>query len=101
MRYVIFIFLFGCSVSAQGPNEDLKSDIEFEQLIKKVEDNAKQSVIAQTKADEQQKKIVSETINKIVKLKTELNEVKAKLDSIDTDSGVSFKLLPISNNKEN
>lgn len=100
MRYLIFIFLFGCSLSAQNPNKDLKDDIEFEQLIKKAETSAKESVIAQTKADEEQKRIVTETINKIVTLKIELNDVKTKLDSIDNDSGSLFLLLPISNHKE-
>jgi esterase/lipase len=100
MRHLAFIFLFGCSVTAQEPSKDLKDDAEFEQLLKKVEASAKESVIAQTKADEQQKQIVKEAVNKIVTLKTELNEVKAKLDSIDSDTGVSYLILPISNDKK-
>jgi ADP-heptose:LPS heptosyltransferase len=96
MRYLI-LFLFGCSVAAQQPNKDLKNDAEFEQLIKKVEASAKESVIAQSKADEQQKKIVTEAVNKIVNLKKELNEAKAIIDSINVDTGSAYIILPISN----
>jgi len=101
MRYFLMIFLFGCSVTAQKPSNDLKDDAEFQALIKRTEESAKQSVVAQAKADEAQKQIVMETVSKIVKLKTELNEVKAKLDSIDIDTGSTYIILPISNHKEN
>jgi hypothetical protein len=97
MKYLVFIFLLGCSVTAQEPSKDLKDDAEFEQLLKQVEASAKESVLAQTKADEQQKQIVKQVVKQIVELKTELNEAKARIDSIDSDTGVAFKLLPISN----
>lgn len=100
MRYLVFIFLFGCSVTAQEPNKELNKDADFEQLLNKVKQTTIQGVRAQEEADKQQKTIINETVNKIVGLKNELNEVKSKLDSIDSDTGSKYILLPISNNKK-
>ena len=62
----------------------------------------------QVKADKTKDNLIVITTNKITQLsnenkelKIELNEIKEKLDSISTDTGSSFKLLPISINKEN
>jgi len=100
MRYLIFIFLFGCTLTAQEPSKDLMKDAEFEQLLKKVEQTSIDGIKVQEQADKQQKTIIKETINKIVSLKSELNEVKSKLDSLDNDTGTKYILLPISNNKK-
>jgi esterase/lipase len=100
MRYLIFIFLFGCTLTAQEPSKDLIKDAEFEQLLKKVEQTSIDGIKVQEQADKQQKTIINETVNKIVSLKNELNEVKSKLDSIDSDTGSKYILLPISNNKK-
>jgi esterase/lipase len=100
MRYLVFIFLFGCSVTAQEPSKDLMKDAEFEQLLKKVEQTSIDGIKVQEQADKQQKTIINETVNKIVSLKSELNEVKSKLDSLDNDTGSKYILLPISNNKK-
>ena len=100
MRYLIFIFLFGCTLTAQEPSKDLMKDAEFEQLLKKVEQTSIDGIKVQEQADKQQKTIINETVNKIVSLKNELNEVKSKLDSFDSDTGSKYILLPISNNKK-
>jgi esterase/lipase len=100
MRYLIFIFLFGCTLTAQEPSKDLMKDAEFEQLLKKVEQTSIDGIKVQEQADKQQKTIINETVNKIVSLKNELNEVKSKLDSIDSDTGSKYILLPISDNKK-
>jgi hypothetical protein len=100
MRYLVFIFLFGCSVTAQEPNEELNKDADFEQLLNKVKQTAIEGTKAQQEADKQQKTIIKQTVNKIVSLKSELNEVKSKLDSMDNDTGTKYVLLPISDNKK-
>jgi uncharacterized membrane protein len=100
MRYLIFIFLFGCTLTAQEPNKDLTKDAEFEQLLNKVKQTSIDGIKVQQEADKQQKTIINETINKIVSLKNELNEVKGKLDSMDNDSGIKYVLLPISDSKK-
>jgi hypothetical protein len=44
---------------------------------------------------------IKELKTEVTTLKTELSEVKATLDSVSNDTGVSFKLLAIPTNKEN
>jgi len=106
MRFVLLIFLFGCQAIGQQENDNIKEDAEFKDLLNKVEANTQASKEVQKKASESQTKIVKETITKIVTLKEEnkdlkieLNEVKVKLDSANTDTIIPFVLLPISRKK--
>jgi hypothetical protein len=95
MRYLLFIFLYGCSLTAQEPSKEQKIDNEFELLLNKVNENNVNSSLVQKEASKKEKKIITNTINNINNLKTELSEVKARLDSIAIDTGSSFSLLPI------
>ena len=102
MRYVWFIFLFGCQLTAQKPDPVVKEDQAFKELLQKVESNNKLSALVQEQATKKQSQIVKQTITKIVELKeenkdlkVELNEVKVKLDSAVTDTIMPFVLLPI------
>jgi CRISPR/Cas system CMR subunit Cmr4 (Cas7 group RAMP superfamily) len=102
MKYLVFIFLFGCGVTAQNVSEDTKEDQEFQKLLKKSQANIQTQAAIQEVASNEQKKIVAETVTKIVELKeenkdlkVELNETKAKLDSVSVDTLVPFVLLPI------
>ena len=106
MRYFLLIFLFGCQATAQNESETAKKDREFQNLLSKVEENTKASAKVQDEASKKQTQIVTETVSKIITLKeenkdlkTELNEVKGKLDSVSTDMGIPIKLLPISPKK--
>ena len=95
MRYLILIALIGCGV---------KQDTQLETLKEKVEQSQMQSVEVQGVAAQDNKKVINKTVKTIVtlkeevkELKTELNEVKAKLDSanfVDTNS-TKFQLRPI------
>jgi len=95
MRYLIFIALLGCGT---------KTDNQIKDLQKKVKESQAQSDSVQVMASEDNKKVITNTVNTIVtlkeevkELKTELNEVKAKLDSansVDTNS-TKFKFRPI------
>jgi predicted RNase H-like nuclease (RuvC/YqgF family) len=103
MKYLLFIFLFGCSLKAQNKIEDPKEK-EYRALMSKFNSTLEVSAEVQDKASSKQAELVdqaAETItslkNEVSNLKTELNEVKAKLDSVNADSGRSFVLLPISN----
>ena len=103
MKYLLFIFLFGCSLKAQNRIEDPKEK-EYRALMSKFNSTLEVSAEVQDKASSKQAELVdqaAETItslkNEVSNLKTELNEVKAKLDSVTIDSGRSFLLLPISN----
>ena len=95
MRYLLFIFLYGCSLTAQEPSKEQKIDNEFQLLLNKVNENNINSSLIQKEASKKEKKIITNTINNINNLKTELSEVKARLDSITIDTGSSFSLLPI------
>jgi seryl-tRNA synthetase len=95
MRYLIFITLLGCGTKADNQIKELQDKVNQSQL---------QSETAQGVASEDNKKVITKTVNTIVtlkeevkELKTELNEVKAKLDSansVDTNS-TKFQLRPI------
>jgi esterase/lipase len=95
MKWLLLVFLAGCGVTAQSPSETIKEDIELEKLLGKINQNIELTIKVQDKADKKQKQIVNEAVTTIKELKEELNETKAKLDSVSTDSIVPFKLLPI------
>jgi seryl-tRNA synthetase len=108
MKYLLFIFLFGCTASAQNQSEETKEDIEFQKLMNKVSETNDLSVQVQAKASKKEAELVQKAVEtikelktEVTTLKTELSEVKATLDNVNNDTGVSFRLLPISNNKEN
>jgi seryl-tRNA synthetase len=108
MKYLLFIFLFGCTASAQNQSEDLKEDIEFQKLMNKVSQTNDLSVQVQAKASKKEAELVQKAVETIKELKTEvttlkneLSEVKASLDSVNNDTGISFKLFAIPSNKEN
>ena len=107
MKYLLFIFLFGCTASAQNQSEDIKDDIEFQKLINKVSETNTLSVQVQAKASKKEAELVTKAVATITELKqevkilkTELSEVKATLDSVSNDTAVSFKLLPVSHYKK-
>jgi hypothetical protein len=102
MKYFVFIFLFGCGVTAQGVSDESKEDQELDMLLKKAQSNIQVQATLQDAATKEQKKIVTQTISQIVglkeenkELKIELNETKAKFDSLSFDTIVPFQLLPI------
>jgi len=102
MRYLLFICLFGCGVTARGVSEESKEDQELDNLLKKAQSNIQVQATLQDAASKEQKKIVKQTISQIVglkeenkELKIELNETKAKFDSLSFDTLVPFQLLPI------
>jgi len=108
MKYLLFIFLLGCTASAQNQSEDIKDDIEFQKLMNKVTQTNDLSVQVQAKASKKEAELVTKAVATITELKqevkilkTELSEVKATLDSVSNDTGVSFKLFAIPTNKEN
>jgi seryl-tRNA synthetase len=105
MKYLLFIFLMGCTASAQNQSEDLKDDIEFEKLMNKVSETNDLSVQVQAKASKKEAELVQKAVEtikelktEVTTLKTELSEVKATLDSVSNDTGISYKLLAISDN---
>ena len=50
MRYLLFIFLYGCSLTAQEPSKEQKIDNEFQLLLNKVNENNVNSSLVQKEA---------------------------------------------------
>jgi hypothetical protein len=105
MKYLFFLFLFGCSVSAQKTSEEVAEEREFQQLMSKVAQTNDKSVQVQKAASKKEAELVTKAVATIIAmkgeikdLKTELYEVKTRLDSVSIDTGNKFMLLPISNN---
>ena len=114
MKSILLIFGFltvtatTINVTAKKEDKSAKEDKEFEQFMTDFNKTLTKNKAVQVKADEAKEAIVTSTVSKFAEikqevntLKTELNEVKATLDSVSNDTAVSFKLLPIPNNKEN
>jgi hypothetical protein len=104
MKYLFIIFLFGCSVSAQKTNQEIQEEREFQQLMSKVAETNDKSVQVQKAASAKEAELVTKAVATIIAmkgeikdLKTELYEVKTRLDSVSIDTANKFMLLPISN----
>jgi dynactin complex subunit len=102
----IIILLNSCQIAeSQSISEEQREEQAFKQLIDKIEETKRETIISQDKATKQESKIVNGAVEKIVTLKeevktlkSELNEKNEKLNGIISDTGSKFKLLPISNN---
>jgi seryl-tRNA synthetase len=104
MRYLIISILFwGCVPAiANQESDSLQKDKEFEALMNKVAQTNEISKKVQEAASKKEAELVTKavaTINTLKlenkELKTEINEIKAKLDSVSADTIVPFVLLPI------
>lgn len=107
MKYltiILLVVLYGCqSSTAQNPNSITQADQQFENLLENVAKNTQASVQVQADATKHEKQVVDQTVSKIVSLKAEianlkkqLNEVEAKLDTVDIDNAKPYIILPIS-----
>jgi hypothetical protein len=102
----IIILLNSCqSAESQSISEEQREEQAFKQLINKIEETKRETIISQDNATKQESKIVNGAVEKIVTLKeevktlkSELNEKNQMLNGIINDTGSKFKLLPISDN---
>lgn len=112
MRPVIVIFglfLTGCTLVGQQPNDEAKREAEFKELINKVkvtqELNKAKIQAADKKTSEKITKAAKQIVSlktEVKQLKTELNEANKKLDSVTSNNiDIPFNLLPVSSGKEN
>jgi hypothetical protein len=106
MKYLFILFVvYGCqSANTQAVSNENKKELEFQKLMKGVQQTNQMSALAQQKAAEKEVQIVEQAVTTIVslkseinELKSELNEVKSKLDSANTidTSSEKFQLRPI------
>ena len=98
----IFSLIGYVNVGADTESPIKKEDKEFQQLMSDFNKTLEHNKKVQVQADVAKEKLIVATTNKIIKLsnenkelKTELNEIKAILDSVSVDTGRSFSLLPI------
>ncbi|CAB5225922.1 hypothetical protein UFOVP753_19 [uncultured Caudovirales phage] len=114
MKSILLIFGFltvtatTINVTAKKEDKVVTEDREFEEFMADFNKTLTKNKAVQVKADEAKEAIVTSTVSKFAEikqevntLKTELNEVKATLDSVSNDTAVSFQLLAISHYKKN
>jgi peptidoglycan hydrolase CwlO-like protein len=98
--FVTLLFVLGCQLGAQKNDTETKKDVEFDALIKNVNNNITQNSKMQQKAAKSTDSVITKAVDKITSLKSEvnqlknqLNETKAKLDSANTiDGGKPFSI---------
>lgn len=108
MKSLLLIFGFltvtatTINVTANKEDKKVTEDKEFEQFMKEFNQTLSKNKAVQIKADQAKEAIVTSTVTKfaeikqeVTTLKTELNEVKIKLDSVSTDTIVPFNILAI------
>jgi hypothetical protein len=82
MRYLIFLFLTGCTLSAQQQDAEQQKDAEFNELINKATQNQSNFIEVHKKAKEKEDKIISQAITKIVTLNEQVSELKGELSEV-------------------
>jgi hypothetical protein len=109
MKAILLIFLtfslYSCTnLVGQKQDEEFLKDQELMKLMNQFSATSANNQMAQGKADNKAKQIVTKAVETIVTLKDEikalkleLNEKNDKLNGIINDTGSKFKLLPISN----
>ena len=82
MKYLFFLFLTGCTLSAQQQNAEQQKDAEFNKLIDNANQNQSTFKKVHSKAEAKEKRIVAQAINKIVTLKEEVKDLKSEISQI-------------------
>lgn len=109
MKATILTFLFSGMLVIGNKIVDkpevIVQDKEFEKLMQDFNQTLSKNKEVQVKADKAKEAIVTQTVSRVAEikqevkaLKTELNEVKIKLDSVGVDTGSSFNILAIPKN---
>lgn len=109
MKATILTFLFSGMLVIGNKIVDkpevIVQDKEFEKLMNDFNQTLSKNKEVQVKADKAKEAIVTQTVSRVAEikqevkaLKTELNEVKIKLDSVGVDTGSSFSILAIPKN---
>lgn len=109
MKATILTFLFSGMLIIGNKIVDkpevIVEDKEFEKLMQDFNQTLSKNKEIQVQADKAKEAIVTQTVSRVAEikqevkaLKTELNEVKIKLDSVGVDTGSSFNILAIPKN---
>jgi hypothetical protein len=82
MKYLFILFLFGCNVSAQNVDRD----VEFEQLMKQVNETNAKSATVQEMASKKEKQLVTNAVATITQMKSEISELKSGITQYKVDT---------------
>ena len=82
MRYLFFLFLTGCTLSAQQQDAEQQKDVEFHKLIKKAKETHTNFHQVHAKAKAKEERLVTQAITKIVTLKAELKDLKSEISGM-------------------
>jgi len=82
MRYLFFLFLTGCTLSAQQQDAETQKDAEFHKLITKAKENHTNFHHVHKKAKAKEDKLVAQAITKIVTLKAEVKDLKSEISGM-------------------
>ena len=82
MKYLFFIFLTGCTLSAQQQNTEQQKDAEFNNLINNATQNQSKFKEVHKKAKAKEAKLVAQAITKIVTLKAEVKDLKSEISEM-------------------
>jgi septal ring factor EnvC (AmiA/AmiB activator) len=105
---LITLLIFTASTIGQNTNREMLEEKRFSELLKRAKANIAKTKETQKRATQKASTMVSKTKTKIVslntnvkELKTDLNETSKKLNYVtDTNAGVKFILLPISDTQK-
>ena len=82
MRYLFFLFLTGCTLSAQQQDAEQQKDAEFEKLIKKATESHSKFGEVHKKAKAKEERLVTQAITKIATLKAEVKDLKSEISGM-------------------
>lgn len=82
MRYLFFLFLTGCTLSAQQQDAETQKDAEFHKLITKAKENHANFHHVHKKAKAKEESLVAQAITKIVTLKAEVKDLKSEISEM-------------------
>jgi dynactin complex subunit len=109
MKYLVIAILFwGCVPAiANKESDNLQKEKEFEKLMSRVSKTNELSIKVQEAASKKEAEMVKKAVETITtlkqenkELKLELNETKARLDSVSIDTLIPFSISPISSKKD-
>lgn len=82
MKYLFFLFLTGCTLSAQQQDAETQKDAEFHKLISKAKENHTNFHHVHKKAKAKEESLVAQAITKIVTLKAEVKDLKSEISEM-------------------
>jgi hypothetical protein len=100
---ILMLFITACTEGiSQKTSEEMKKEAEFQEVIRKANEQRAKNHATMKAADEQTKQTIQKTTEKIVTLKQEITELKQEINEVNIKYGVApkFKLLPISDSTD-